>query len=254
MRQPTPRLAATLGHEIVDKRIEILRRIGEAGSISEAARAAGVSYKAAWQAIETLSNLAGTMLVAKAVGGAGGGGAVLTEAGRQVLEAARRLATARAEVLSGFASPPQQPGRPDVAALGLRTSMRNMFRGRIVTLTVHENAIRISLALDADTVLYARVTAESAQLLGLQPDLQVLVLCKATAVGIGQAIDTEDDRNLLAGTVSRMPTDDLAGEAGLQLACGLQLTGFVAGGHGLKIGMPAAAGIDEAAVVVALTG
>ena len=33
-----------------DKRIDILRRIKETGSISEAARASGVSYKAAWQA------------------------------------------------------------------------------------------------------------------------------------------------------------------------------------------------------------
>ena len=36
--------------QIVDKRINILRRIHETGSISEAARLAKVSYKAAWQA------------------------------------------------------------------------------------------------------------------------------------------------------------------------------------------------------------
>ena len=50
---------------IVDKRLDILRRIQDTGSISEAARTAGVSYKAAWQAIETLSNLAGSPLVEK---------------------------------------------------------------------------------------------------------------------------------------------------------------------------------------------
>ena len=49
--------AQALGHEVADKRLDILRRIGEVGSISEAARGAGVSYKAAWQALETLSNL-----------------------------------------------------------------------------------------------------------------------------------------------------------------------------------------------------
>ena len=60
--------------QIVDKRINILRRIHETGSISEAARLAKVSYKAAWQAIETLSNLAGAPLVEKVVGGSRGGG------------------------------------------------------------------------------------------------------------------------------------------------------------------------------------
>ena len=34
-------LAEVLGHEATDKRIDILRRIGEVGSISEAARGAG---------------------------------------------------------------------------------------------------------------------------------------------------------------------------------------------------------------------
>ena len=68
---PDANLAGVLGQHSTDKRIDILRRIGAGGSISEAARQAGVSYKAAWQAIETLSNLAGTPLVMKAVGGSG---------------------------------------------------------------------------------------------------------------------------------------------------------------------------------------
>ena len=74
MKPKSPDLAEVLGHASTDKRIDILRRIGDGGSISEAARRAGVSYKAAWQAIETLSNLAGTPMVEKAVGGSGGGG------------------------------------------------------------------------------------------------------------------------------------------------------------------------------------
>ena len=68
-------LTDALGHALADKRIDILRQIGTYGSISQAARAVGVSYKAAWQAVDTLTNLAGTPLVARAVGGAGGGGA-----------------------------------------------------------------------------------------------------------------------------------------------------------------------------------
>ena len=86
---------SALGHEVTDKRLDILRRLGTAGSISEAARGAGVSYKAAWQAIETLSNLAGEALVEKVVGGTGGGGARLTRAGERLLLASDRLHAAR---------------------------------------------------------------------------------------------------------------------------------------------------------------
>ncbi|MEO7106951.1 MAG: LysR family transcriptional regulator, partial [Rhodoferax sp.] len=74
-------LAEALGQPSADKRIDILRRIGQVGSISEAARGAGVSYKAAWQAVDTLGNLAGVALLERLVGGSGGGGARLTPAG-----------------------------------------------------------------------------------------------------------------------------------------------------------------------------
>ena len=58
----SPRFGDALGHGMSDKRIEILRGIGRSGSISQAARDAGVSYKAAWQAVATLTNLAGVPL------------------------------------------------------------------------------------------------------------------------------------------------------------------------------------------------
>ena len=63
MKQSALQYAQAFGHETTDKRLDILQRIGEVGSISEAARGANVSYKAAWQALETLSNLAGAPLV-----------------------------------------------------------------------------------------------------------------------------------------------------------------------------------------------
>ena len=72
--QADPVLLTHLLNETIDKRLDILRRVADVGSISEAARGAGVSYKAAWQAIETLSNLAGGPLVEKVVGGRSGGG------------------------------------------------------------------------------------------------------------------------------------------------------------------------------------
>ena len=69
-----PRLTDALGHGMADKRIDILRAIARTGSISQAARDVAVSYKAAWQAVDTLTNLAGVPLVEAldSVGGASG--------------------------------------------------------------------------------------------------------------------------------------------------------------------------------------
>src|SRR6187551_2944109 len=107
MRKPASAalpIASALSHEPADKRIDILRLVGESGSISQAARDAGVSYKAAWQAIDTLTNLAGVPLVERAVGGAGGGGALLTTHGGHLLELADALDAARREVHARWAT------------------------------------------------------------------------------------------------------------------------------------------------------
>src|SRR5256885_17188879 len=82
-------LVPALGHDLADRRIAILRHIAAGHSISQAAREAGVSYKAAWQALDVLTNLAGRALVERSVGGAGGGGARITQGGRAPLGLAR---------------------------------------------------------------------------------------------------------------------------------------------------------------------
>ena len=93
-----PRLTDALGHGMADKRIDILRAIARTGSISQAARDVAVSYKAAWQAVDTLTNLAGVPLVERAVGGVGGGGALLTQQGQHLLALADALEQARQQV------------------------------------------------------------------------------------------------------------------------------------------------------------
>src|SRR6185369_8311534 len=114
MAAKTLELDSALGHVATDKRVEILRLVGEGGSISQAARDAGVSYKAAWQALDTLSNLAGAALVERAVGGAGGGGARLTPAGQRLLLAAGELGRVREHALARLA------GRGDIGRASCR--------------------------------------------------------------------------------------------------------------------------------------
>ena len=65
---------------------ELLDRIGQTGSIAAAGREMGMSYKRAWMLIETLNAMFHAPLVESTRGGPGGGGAVLTETGRMVLD------------------------------------------------------------------------------------------------------------------------------------------------------------------------
>jgi len=244
---------SALSHEPADKRIDILRLVGESGSISQAAREAGVSYKAAWQAIDTLTNLSGGVLVERAVGGAGGGGAIVTDAGRQLLAVAGRLAESRRDVLARAES---GAAAPALLNFGVRTSMRNQLPCQVHKLEAQGQMVRVHLRLADQALLLSRITKASAELLGLKKGLAVLALCKATAVVVSAADPTPapaaGSQRLggLAVRISRGPAGD---EVSLQLDAGLQLVGFAAPGSGIKAKTPVNALIDEAAVVIALS-
>lgn len=245
-----PSLSAhAMGYAQADKRLEILRLVGQGGSISQAARSAGVSYKAAWQAIHTLTNLAGEPLVDSSVGGAGGGGASLTEAGERMLEAARQLALAREQVFARM----EGAGGPALALP--RTSMRNALRVRVVRLEsdgTRDPMVRIVLALADGASLASLITRESAELLGLAAGLPLLALCKATAVHIIPGARAPDGGNHLAGRVHRVARGHARDEILLTLADGQQLTGFATAPNKLRAGSRAHAQIDERSVVLAL--
>jgi molybdate transport system regulatory protein len=253
MKLNTAHLHEALGHGASDKRLDILRRIGEVGSISQAARDAGVSYKAAWQAVETLSNLAGSPMLEKAVGGSGGGGARLTPAGEQLLATAQRLQQARSAVVAQLDAVTSSPDGAALQGLALRTSMRNTLPCTVAALKSVEGATQVRLRLPDGQTLISRITRESAQLLGLRKSLPVLALCKATAVTVSRESPANSQTtNRLLGHVQRLPAAGRAGEVSLRLGGDQYLVGFAATGHGLRKGDAAQAVVDMSAVVVGL--
>ncbi|MGQ9812785.1 MAG: winged helix-turn-helix domain-containing protein [Dissulfurimicrobium sp.] len=66
-------------------RVTLLQRIAEYGSISQAARSMDMSYKHAWDLVDSMNRSAGRLLVETSTGGKGGGGARLTDFGRDVI-------------------------------------------------------------------------------------------------------------------------------------------------------------------------
>lgn len=66
-------------------KIDLLRLVGETRSISAAARMLGIPYKRAWLMIDSLNKGFGRPVVSAATGGKGGGGAILTPLGQDLL-------------------------------------------------------------------------------------------------------------------------------------------------------------------------
>lgn len=70
---------------------DLLEAIAESGSISAAARQMGMSYKRAWDLVDTMNKSFREPLVHTATGGSHGGGAQMTEFGHEVLRRYREI-------------------------------------------------------------------------------------------------------------------------------------------------------------------
>ena len=66
-------------------RVQLLKAIETEGSLSKAAKTLGLSYKKAWQLIDSVNKSAKNPVTINSTGGKGGGGAELTDYGKQLI-------------------------------------------------------------------------------------------------------------------------------------------------------------------------
>jgi molybdate transport system regulatory protein len=85
------RIDLASGLRIGPGKIAVLEEIARSGSISAAGRALRMSYRRTWELVEDLNTGLGTPVVETAAGGSGGGGTLLTPAGKAVIERYRAI-------------------------------------------------------------------------------------------------------------------------------------------------------------------
>lgn len=205
-------------------RVELLAAIGQLGSITGAAKAVGLSYKAAWDAIDTMNNLAGEALVERVTGGKGGGGTRLTARGRQLVDNFRTIEQVHHDFLERLNG--QAGAVADDLALftrfKMRTSARNQFFGTVTRVT--QGAVNDEVALDiaGGQQIVAIVTRESAENLALAPGRQAFALIKSSSVIVMTGSDGArlSARNQLAGQVTRLMRGAVNSEVVIALAGG----------------------------------
>jgi len=214
------------------QRIALLAAIGETGSITSGAKAVGISYKAAWDAVDAMNNLAGETLVIRSTGGKGGGGTRLTPRALALIDTFRavdrehRLFLERAgAAIAGFPEDWQLIGR-----IGMKTSARNQWYGKVSAIRRGTVNDEISLALPGGQTVVAVVTHESTETLGLAVDAEAVALVKASSVLLvadDGAADRLSTRNRLRGTVSAVQRGAVNAEVSLTLDGGAVVTAVV---------------------------
>ncbi len=66
-------------------RVQLLKAIDKTGSLSKAAKSINISYKKAWDLIDSVNKSAKKPVIVTNTGGKGGGGAELTEYGKSLI-------------------------------------------------------------------------------------------------------------------------------------------------------------------------
>lgn len=206
------------------RRVALLAEIARVGSITQAAKLVGLSYKGAWNAIEDMSNLAGEALLERSVGGKGGGSTRLTPRGEKLVRNFELIRQEHARFVERLNR--QAGGLNDDYALmesiAMKTSARNQFAGTVHTVRGGAINDEIDLEVIGGLHIVATVTRESRTELGLEVGAKAVALVKASSVLL--MTDAGDARlsarNQLAGTVTRVVPGAVNTEVVLQLPGG----------------------------------
>lgn len=211
--------------------IGLLTAIDQSGSINQAAKQMGLSYKGAWQIIERANNGAPKTLVSTATGGSRGGGTCLTEAGRSLLALFTRLEQQHRQFLEqlncGLAEDPDTVLL--LQCLVVKTSARNQLFGSIVAIQTGAVNAGVVVKLKGGEQLIANVALASLSDLGVQVGADAVLLINSADITL--TIDSDPNRfsarNHLCGTVLRVQQDEVNAEVIVLLPGGEMLVAMV---------------------------
>ncbi|ATE61453.1 TOBE domain-containing protein [Thauera sinica] len=252
-----------IGVALSDTRIRLLEEIGRKGSINQAAKAVPLSYKAAWDAIDTLNNLAPEPLVVRVIGGRQGGGTELTEYGRKMVAMYRALEIEYQAALDRLSERLDEAGGCDVGGfrqlmrrMSMKTSARNQFSGVITGLRDGGVDYEVRIRIDANTEIAAVITRTSAENLALAIGKDAFALVKSSSVML--SVDPGlrlTARNQLWGEVAAVHEGPVNNEVTLALPSGRSVTAVVTGDScralGIAPGVAACAFFKASSVILA---
>ncbi len=237
-------------------RFALLGLIDACGSISQAAKRMGMTYKNAWDAVDAMNTAAGEPLVARSVGGRGGGGARLTERGRQLIARFEQVERAhRAFLQSLQATPGLDEDLALIRRIGMITSARNQFHGRVSALANGAVNDEVQIEVAPGVAVVATITHGSVESLGLAVGVPAYALVKASSVIVAQGDGTRySARNQFNGTVERITEGAVNDEIVVDIGHGCTVVAIITRTStralGLQEGGPATVLFKASSVIV----
>jgi len=239
-------------------RIALLEQIDVHASLSTAAKAAGMSYKTAWDALNMMNNLADRPLTVAVTGGSGGGGTRLTEEGKKVIKLFRVI---EREHLNTLARLEKTLGNfdtylPLLQRIAMRISAKNVFSGTVCEITRDIAVAQVVLQLKSGNRITAVIGNDSVAALALEIDSPAYALVKASSVMIANepGVLSISAKNLIRGRIVGITESAVLGEVILDIGAGETITATITDSSvknlGLKEGDEVWAVIKSTSVIV----
>ena len=240
-------------------RIALLKAVAEQGSITQAAKAFGMSYKGAWDAIDAMNQAAGQALVETRTGGRGGGHAQLTEYGQRLASRYEQVNAVHQRFIEML---DRQTMNLDqefsiLAALNMKTSARNQWLGTVSVIRPGAVNVEVEVTLTGGTRIAAIVTRDSTDALELRVKQTVFVLVKAQAVWLATGLNKArvSTRNRFEGVVQALRPGAVNAEVIVETSQGLGIAAILAQSEvtelGLAVGSPVTALVKASDIILA---
>ena len=223
-------LAETTSKRLMLDQIDLLHAIAETGSITAAAKIAGISYKTAWDRLERINNLSEQPVIARSTGGNKGGGSILTSYGKKMLNGFKQLQEQHNLFLENLN---QQLNSLDdvsnfVKSTLLQTSARNQFLGSISTIETGSVNTELQIRISPEQRIVAIVTEQSRRDMRLDVGVSVVAMIKASSVtlAVGDGLKVSA-RNVLRGTLLKLDRGAVNADVSIELPGGKTLSAVI---------------------------
>lgn len=134
-------------------RLELLEGIDRHHSISAAARQMGMSYRRAWELVQSINESAGEPLVLAVTGGAHGGGAELTPVGHWAIHVFREVQAGLRQAAAGLGPRFHENTRPATLHLAAAVSLEEVVGQLLTDFAVQAPGLRVRAVYGASDEL-----------------------------------------------------------------------------------------------------
>jgi molybdate transport system regulatory protein len=240
-------------------RVSLLEKIEETGSINRAAKEIGVSYKAAWDSIDAMNNVADDPLVVRSTGGKNGGGTSVTENGKRFIRAFRTIEDEYQKSLEAVNGVDRDfiEAQRTLQRFAMTTSARNQFAGTVVRVLNGAVNAEVEIKIDSRHKITAIIPLNSVMDLGIKKGSLVHAIFTASSVMLSTDVGLKiSARNQLGGTISRLEKGAVNSEISLDLGDGKTVCATISNSSveelGLTVGIKSRALVKSSDVLVAV--